>query len=191
MSISWIGAACSLARHLFHHSRERLAGQLRSASRQGFHHGYRRAPARRGIDEELVHKAARADDSESHPCCRAVAALENRLYVRDTRAFVGNSNMESAVYRELNRATVCISKCVTGDFGDGSSDRGLFLGIKSEQTGDPPRLLARRNHILFGADADRQDRSSASLTHDQHCNVVSAAAEVPVERPSNDCGMLA
>ena len=66
--------------------------------------------------------------------------------------------MESAVYTKFNRATVCISKCVTGDFGDGSSDAGLFLGIKPDQTGDPPRFLARGNDILFGADADRQDR---------------------------------
>ena len=53
-----------------------------------------------------------------------------------------------------------------------------------------PRFLARRNDILFGADADRHD-GVPSLTHDQHCNIVATAAEIPVKRPSNDCGMPA
>jgi len=133
-----------------------------------------RALAGFGVDLEMIHQPARADEAEPHPGLRAVLAVEDRVEVGDALALVADADREqlrhgARIDHEFGAAAAGVAVGVAGELGDRGGDAGLVLRHEAEQLGDAARALAHRDHVALALDRHRHDRPAfRGLRHGGH-----------------------
>ncbi len=113
--------------------------------------------AGRGVDLEVIHEAARADQAEPHAALRAVLAVENALQIGDAGTLVADADAQQLrrlglLDHEFGAAAAGIAEGVARNFGNGGGDPGLVLPLEAEQFGDAARALTHRDDVALGVD---------------------------------------
>ena len=87
-----------------------------------------------GFNLEVVHQPLCAQETQSHSSLRYILAAHNLVEVLDSPAFIAKRDQQhffrTVFYAEFRPATPAILKCIARDFGYGSGNASLILGIE-------------------------------------------------------------
>src|ERR1700733_7177921 len=159
--------------------RRRYFGELRSrdgsgTGRQVMADFDDRSLASLGLDREMMHQAAGADDTEAHAALGAILPVEDRLDIGDARSLVGDPDVEDLrrgrwIENELGTSSVRITVGVSRQLRNSGCDPGLVLSFKSQQLGQPMGALAHGDDVRLVLDRDGHDGPNFCICrHERH-----------------------
>ena len=149
----------------------------------------------RGIDLELVHQTAGAQDTHAHAGGGFVAAFQDVLQVAHSWPGIPDLDNEqlrrrAAFDRIFHAAAAGIIERVARDLGHSGGNPRLILGVETQQPGDLPGALPRRYGIALGSDREgKNGPSHLRRLCNYNCSVIAAPAEIPVEHARDQRGI--
>ena len=140
----------------------------------------------------MVHQTPGAQDAHAHAGGGFVAAFQDVVQVAHSGPGIPDLDDEqlrrrAAFDRIFHAAAAGIIEGVAGDLRHSSGYAGLILGFETQQPGDLPCTLARRDRVALGSDSQSKNRASHLFSlNNYNCSVIAAPAEIPVEHACDE-----